>query len=168
MSKGFNIFYHILTFFTIRKTEQKEPDMNHIPKSVTWKLYLSSPKILPPYTLSSIFQQHFSTNRRNSKQTRKLLYYHAKLGYYHGNRRLLRDIIISLQSPQKTELFPQQKKGSKCEKTKPKNPQNILFSVFSAIPHCINFIAAMFIVTVELIQFNDAPSHERLEIGISS
>ena len=31
MSKGFNIFYHILTFFTIRKTEQKELDMNHIP-----------------------------------------------------------------------------------------------------------------------------------------
>ena len=35
MSKGFNIFYHILTFFTIRKTEQKEPDMNHITQPVT-------------------------------------------------------------------------------------------------------------------------------------
>ena len=72
MSKGFNIFYHILTFFTIRKTEQKEPDMNHIPQSVTWKLYLSSPKILPlliPYLpyFNSIFLQTGETP------------------YYHGN-----------------------------------------------------------------------------------
>ena len=44
--------------------------------------------------ISPIFQQHFSTNRRNSIQTRKLLYFHAKLGYYHGNSRLLPDSTI--------------------------------------------------------------------------
>ena len=100
MSKGFNIFYHILTFFTIRKTEQKEPDMNHIPPIRNMEtISIFSKNFAPPYTLSSIFQQHFSTNRRNSKQTRKPLYYHAKLGYYHGNCRLLRDSIISPLSP---------------------------------------------------------------------
>ena len=40
---------------------------------------------LTKYDNIAKFQQHFSTNRRNSIQTRKLLYYHAKLGYYHGN-----------------------------------------------------------------------------------
>jgi hypothetical protein len=84
---------------------------------------------------------------------------------------------------QKTELLPQQKKGSKSEKIKPQNPRNALFSGFSAVSHCINFVVAMFIVTVELIQFNDAPPnlvtmntqpyndehpHKRLEISISS
>ena len=49
--------------------------------------------------MSPYFQQHFSTNRRNSILSRKLLYFHAKLGYYHGNCRLLRDSIISPQSP---------------------------------------------------------------------
>ena len=41
-----------------------------------------------------IFQQHFSTNRRNPKQTRKPLYFHAKLKYYHGNCWLLPDSTI--------------------------------------------------------------------------
>ena len=45
------------------------------------------------YALSLSELQILQTNRRNSKQTRKLLYYHAKLGYYHGNCRLLRDSI---------------------------------------------------------------------------
>jgi len=48
---------------------------------------------------------------------------------------------------QKTELLPQQKKGSKSEKIKPKNPRNALFSGFSAIPHCINFVVAMSLYT---------------------
>ncbi len=56
-------------------------------------------KISIKIAIFPIFQQHFSTNRQNSKQTRKLLYYHAKLGYYHGNSRLLPDSIISPQSP---------------------------------------------------------------------
>ena len=38
--------------------------------------------------------QILHTNRRNSKQTRKLLYFHAKLGYFHGNCRLLPDSTI--------------------------------------------------------------------------
>ena len=50
-------------------------------------------------TISPIFQQHFSTNRRNSILSRKPLYFHAKLRYYHGNCRLLRDSIILPQSP---------------------------------------------------------------------
>jgi len=45
---------------------------------------------------------------------------------------------------QKTELLPQQKKGSKSEKIKPQNPRNALFSGFSAVSHCINFVVAMF------------------------
>jgi len=45
---------------------------------------------------------------------------------------------------QKTELLTQQKKGSKSEKIKPQNPRNALFSGFSAVSHCINFVVAMF------------------------
>ena len=44
--------------------------------------------------ISPIFQQHFSTNKRNSILSRKPLYFHAKLGYYHGNSRLLPDSTI--------------------------------------------------------------------------
>ena len=35
--------------------------------------------------ISPIFQQHFSTNKRNSILSRKLLYHHAKMLQYHGN-----------------------------------------------------------------------------------
>ena len=35
--------------------------------------------------ISPIFQQHFSTNKRNSILSRKLLYYHAKMLQYHEN-----------------------------------------------------------------------------------
>ena len=45
---------------------------------------------------------------------------------------------------QKTEPLPHTETGSKNEKIKPQNPQNALFSGFSAIPHCINFVVAMF------------------------
>ena len=44
--------------------------------------------------ISPIFQQHFSTNRRNFILSRKPLYFHAKLRYYHGNCRLLPDSTI--------------------------------------------------------------------------
>ena len=62
----------------------------------------SSPSVLFWNYLNLHFQSSqttFTTNRRNPKQTRKPLYYHAKLGYYHGNSRLLRDSIILPQSP---------------------------------------------------------------------
>ena len=56
--------------------------------------------IVPPYYgLNNMLFDRFHIIRRNSKQTRKLLYFHAKLGYYHGNSRLLPDSIILPQSP---------------------------------------------------------------------
>lgn len=78
----------------------------------------------------------------------------------------------------RTKQPPQQKKVSKSKKIKPPNPRKGLFPRISAVFHCINFGVAMFIVTVKLIQFNDAPpnlvtmhpqpyndapSHKRLE-----
>ena len=81
------------------------------------------------------------------------------------------------------ETAPQQKKGPKSQKIKPPNPWKALFPRIFAIFHCINFGVAMFIGTTKLIQFNDAPpnlvtihpqpyndapSHKRLEISISS
>ena len=50
---------------------------------------------------------------QNFKLSRKLLYYHAKLGYYHGNSRLLRDSIILPQSPS----YQQRTKHKKVEST---------------------------------------------------
>ena len=74
------------------------------------------------------------------------------------------------------ETAPQQKKGPKSQKIKPPNPRKALFPRILAVFHCINFGVAMFIGTVKLIQFNDAPppqpyndapSRKRLEISIS-
>ena len=55
------------------------------------------------------------------------------------------------------ETAPQQKKGPKSQKIKPPNPRKALFPRILAVFHCINFGVAMFIGTVKLIQFNDAP-----------
>ena len=63
---------------------------------------------------------------------------------------------------------PQQIKDAKSQKIKPQNAWKGLFPRILAVFHCINFSVAMFIGTVKLIQFNDAPSHKQLEIGISS
>ena len=72
-----------------------------------------------------LFQQHFSTNRRNSIPSRKLLFYHAKLGYYHGNSRLLPDSTIFPQSPLYQRHIKHKKWGSPTtvmNPTKPRNP----------------------------------------------
>ena len=66
--------------------------------------------------------QILHTNRRNSKQTRKLLYFHAKLGYYHGNSRLLRDSIILPQSP---PFQRHQKRKKRGPPTTPVNPSTL-------------------------------------------
>ena len=44
-------------------------------------------------------QPNFLNKQAKLQTITKLLYFHAKLGYYHGNPRLLRDSIILLQSP---------------------------------------------------------------------
>ena len=72
-----------------------------------------------------LFQQHFSTNRRNSIPSRKLLFYHAKLGYYHGNSQLLPDSTIFPQSPLYQRHIKHKKWGSPTtvmNPTKPRNP----------------------------------------------
>ena len=82
---------------------------------------------------SPIFQQHFSTNRRNSILSRKLLYYHAKLGYYHGNSRLLRDSIILPQSPSFQRRTKRKKAGPPPTVMNPTKPQNLLILSHSSI-----------------------------------
>ena len=64
-------------------------------KSFTISLLLSKIYTYIRYHKLQILQ----TNRQNSKLSRKLLYFHAKLKYYHGNCRLLPDNIIPSQSP---------------------------------------------------------------------
>ena len=73
-----------------------------------------------------LFQQHFSTNRRNSIPSRKLLFYHAKLGYYHGNSRLLPDSTIFPQSPLYQRHIKHKKWGSPTTVMNPTKPQNPL------------------------------------------
>ncbi len=57
----------------------------------------------------------------------------------------------------KSEVASETEKGSKSKKIKPQNPWKGLFPRISAVFHCINFGVAMFIGTLILIQFNDAP-----------
>ena len=73
------------------------------------------------------------TNRQNSKQTRKLLYYHAKLGYYHGNSRLLRDSIILPQSPSYQRHQKRKKERFTNHSDEPLYAQNPLILSHSSI-----------------------------------
>ena len=84
-------------------------------------------------TIFPIFQQHFSTNRRNSKLSRKPLYFHAKLGYYHGNCRLLRDSIILPQSPSYQRHQKRKKERPTNHSGEPLYAQNPLILSHSSI-----------------------------------
>ena len=81
-----------------------------------------------------LFQQHFSTNRRNSIPSRKLLFYHAKLGYYHGNSRLLPDsTIFSPIAILSAASKNTKKRGPPPTVMNPTKPQNPLILSHSSI-----------------------------------
>ncbi len=96
----------------------------------------SSPSVLFWNYLNLHFQSSqttFTTNRRNPKQTRKPLYYHAKLGYYHGNSRLLRDSIILPQSPSYQRHQKRKKERFTNHSDEPLYAQNSLILSHSSI-----------------------------------
>ena len=76
----------------------------------------------------------FHIIRRNSKQTRKLLYFHAKLGYYHGNSRLLPDsTIFSPIAILSAASKNTKKRGPPPTVMNPTKPQNPLILSHSSI-----------------------------------
>ena len=83
----------------------------------TKRLFFGSGKqkraIEQPFSLFIIFPLSFYCFSHT--QTRKLLYFYAKLGYYHRNCRLLPDSIIPPQSPS-------YQRHQKRKKERPANP----------------------------------------------
>ena len=78
-------------------------------------------------------RQILHTNGQNSKQTRKPLYFHANLRYYHGNCRLLPDSIILPPSPYSQRHQKRKKKRPTNHSGEPLYAQNPLILSHSSI-----------------------------------